>query len=195
MIGFFYGPIFYIPISMVILIGLGMYGLRRRLPKPYYLCMGIGLVYINFAISLTFFPMTFLELEGFAIENNISWSLLHSSQGLKHALMNIILTIPLAMGIQFITNLNNKRRFIVVMLLSAFPELLQLIILYAFRPIDMFFDVNDLVCNVGGGLVGYILIGIVNYTCKDIKCEEKRGIIAYLLNVCYRCANGKSSLM
>jgi glycopeptide antibiotics resistance protein len=193
--GFYYGPIFYVPISAVLLAGFGIYGLKKKLPVPYFVCAIIGIAYVNLAISVTFFPMTFIDVEGFSVENNISLSLLYFRQGMKHLLLNILLTIPLGIGLQFITNMKNKSRLAVIIILSSLFELLQLLILYIFKPIDIFFDVNDLICNIIGGIVGYILILIVDYTFRGAKEDENKGFIQFIKGVCYRCANGEKSLM
>ncbi len=72
---------------------------------------------------------------------------------------------------------------------------MQLLILYIFKPIDIFFDVNDLICNIIGGIVGYTLILIVDYTFREAKEDENKGFIQFIKGVCYRCANGEKSLM
>ena len=192
--GFFYGPIFYIPVSVLMLMGFGIFGLRRKLPLSYYFCAVLGIVYANFAISFAFFPITFLDLEGFFIENNISWSIVNSTQGFKHIALNMILTIPLGIGMQFVTNLTNKTRLIIIILLSALFELLQLIIIYIFKPIDVFFDINDLLANIIGGIAGFTLAHFLNCMYKKERPENAKSLYKYIRYVCHNCANGKKSL-
>lgn len=194
MYGFDYGLIFIIPITLILLLPFGMIGKKRKYPVPYYICLVIGIIYIHFMISYAFFPIDFMDIPEFSIHYNINLKpdLIHADK--IHLLLNILLTVPLGIGIQFVTNITNKQRAFVIFILTIAIELLQLVILVVFKPIDLFFDVNDIICNCLGGFVGLGLMMLVNRTFKDSPRKNNNKLLGYIANVCINCGNGKQSL-
>ncbi len=194
MVGLEYGIIFWLPISLILLLVFGRYGKINKFPMPYYVCLFLGIVYINLAIAVAFFPMHFMDVPEFRVENNIRWLIDFTRQDKRHFLLNIALTFPLGMGVQFVTNMKNIPRFILVIVLSASIEIIQIIILFTFEPIDVFFDMTDVFCNILGGIIGYGMIYIFNGVCKEPKKRNIQSIWGYIVQVCSNCVNGKKSL-
>ncbi len=74
-------------------------------------------------------------------------------------LYNIILTMPFGMYLKYKFNLNIKKVALFTFLLSLFFELTQLTGLYFIYPRGYrLFDVDDLLLNTLGGIVGYFII-------------------------------------
>ena len=166
MYGFSYGLMFIIPITCMFVFAFGFVGWRKKYPLPYYCMVVLGVVYVNYAIAYAFFPIDFWDVPGFSVKNNINFTLNLFSSDNKHLVLNMLLTLPMGMGMQFVTNMKNIYRFLVVILLSFLIEIVQLIILLAFQPIDVFFDINDMFCNVAGGAFVFGIQGSLLATTK-----------------------------
>lgn len=94
------------------------------------------------------------------------------------------------MGMQFVINMKNTYRFLVVILLSFLIEIGQLIILLAFQPIDVFFDINDMFCNVAGGVFGFGLMMLINRLYCGSSTYKKETLLGDFGQVCHDCAHG-----
>lgn len=194
MIGFDYGLIFIIPITMIVASCFFLVGMKYNCPKPFYLISIIGVIYVNCMIAYAFFPMTFIEMEELSIYNNINLRLGIYGSNYVQLLLNVLLTFPIGVGAQFVTNMRNVGRFVFVCVVSASIEVLQLMILFAFKPIDVFFDINDIICNVIGAVFGYASIFILNYIFKKSEYVSGEKLLGFIKNVCINCANNKKSL-
>lgn len=194
MFGFEYGILFSVPITLALILLYGLRGRKNKYPFPYYLIVGVGIVYINFAIAYAFFPITIMDVPEFSVLNSINLSIGRNSGGMSHYLLNVLLTIPLGIGLQFVTNKKNLNRLLTIVALCLSIELLQLLILFTLKPIDIFFDINDLICNLLGGLVGQGLMAIINMSFRDCEYGNWKTILGYLRNICINCGKRKSSL-
>lgn len=77
-------------------------------------------------------------------------------------LFNILMTIPFGMYLRYYFKYSFKKTFIITFLLSLFFEVTQLTGLYFIYPYPYrLFDVDDLILNTLGGLLGYFLMGVV----------------------------------
>ena len=78
-------------------------------------------------------------------------------------LFNIIMTIPLGMYLRYYYKCNLKKTIIISFMLSLFFELTQLTGLYGIynRPYRLC-DVDDLITNTLGGILGYFVMGIID---------------------------------
>ena len=77
------------------------------------------------------------------------------------ALFNIVLTIPFGMYLRYYFKCSLKKTFFLSFLLSLFFELTQLSGLYFIYPRPYrLFDVDDLLLNTLGGILGYLIMGI-----------------------------------
>ncbi len=83
-------------------------------------------------------------------------------QSLKTSLLNVILFIPFGFGLPFISRFRMKQTIIRSMIFSAMLEALQLIIALAAGFTFRIVDINDIIFNTLGGIIGYILfVGFV----------------------------------
>ena len=77
------------------------------------------------------------------------------------ALFNIVLTIPFGMYLRYYFKCSLKKTFLLSFLLSLFFELTQLSGLYFIYPRPYrLFDVDDLILNTLGGVLGYFILGL-----------------------------------
>lgn len=194
MIGFDYGIIFIIPITLIVTSCFLVIGKKYNCPKPFYVICFIGVFYVNCAIAYAFFPITFIEIPGFSIYNNINMKVGFYGANYVQLLLNILLTYPIGVGVQFVTNMRNRGRLLFVCTVSLSIEIIQLMILFVFKPIDVFFDVNDIICNVVGGMLGYTSMYVLNSFFKKSKYANPEKIFGFIKNVCINCANNKGSL-
>ncbi len=78
-------------------------------------------------------------------------------------LFNIIMTIPLGMYLRYYYKCSFLKTLIISFFISFFFEFTQLTGLYGIYPkAYRLFDVDDLITNTLGGLIGYIFMGIVD---------------------------------
>ena len=77
-------------------------------------------------------------------------------------IFNIFITIPFGMYLRYYFKYNLKKTFIISFLLSLFFELTQLSRLYFIYPYQYrIFDVDDLIMNTLGGILGYYIMGLL----------------------------------
>lgn len=76
---------------------------------------------------------------------------------------NILMTIPFGMYLRYYFKCNLKKTVLISFLLSLFFELTQVTGLYFIYPHPYrVFDVDDLIMNTLGGIIGYFIMGIVD---------------------------------
>ncbi len=80
-----------------------------------------------------------------------------TSQDLKTSLLNILLMIPFGFGLPFITNFKMKKVVLIGVLFSIVIELLQLITGLIAKTTFRVADVNDVIFNTLGVVLGYLL--------------------------------------
>ena len=85
-----------------------------------------------------------------------------TSQDLKTSLLNILLLVPFGFGLPFITNLRMKKIVVIGALFSIVIEFLQLVTGFMAKITFRIADINDVIFNTVGVIIGYILfVGFV----------------------------------
>jgi len=96
-------------------------------------------------------------------------------------IFNLFMTVPFGMYMRYYFKCNLKKTIILSFLLSSFFEITQLTGLYHIYPYAYrVFDVDDLIINTLGGIIGYIFMGIVDNflpTREEIDDESFRNSI------------------
>ena len=83
-------------------------------------------------------------------------------QDLKTSLLNILLLVPFGFGLPFITNLRMKKIIVIGALFSIVIEFLQLVTGFMAKITFRIADINDVIFNTVGVVIGYILfVGFV----------------------------------
>ena len=108
------------------------------------------------------FVTEFIKNSGLVLNNfNTYITALKSTQFIV-PIFNIILTIPFAAYLHYYFKCNFKKTIALAFLLSLFFELTQLTGLYFIYPRGYrLFDIDDLILNTFGGLIGYFLGNIL----------------------------------
>ncbi|EJO5347858.1 VanZ family protein [Clostridium botulinum] len=97
------------------------------------------------------------------------------NRGFWQVTFNVILLTPLGFFLKYAYHKNLKKTIIIIFCTSLFFELTQLtgifgIYKYAYR----LFDVDDLILNTSGGIIGYYLVPIVSNILPDVnKIDDK----------------------
>jgi glycopeptide antibiotics resistance protein len=104
-------------------------------------------------------------------------------QDLKTSLLNILLLVPFGFGLPFITNFRMKKVVFVGMVFSIGIELLQLMTGLIAKITFRIADINDVIFNTVGVVIGYILfVGFV-YACRHMpqgKEISENSILQYI---------------
>ena len=93
---------------------------------------------------------------------------------IKTSLLNILLTIPFGFGLPFISKVSFKKIAVLGFLLGVFIEILQLIIALMVGFTTRYVDVNDIIFNFSGVLLGY---GVFKLFLKSFKFLIKKNNI------------------
>lgn len=114
-----------------------------------------------------FMPNLMLQGQSAGEEINIIPLITLTREGVKTSLLNILLFIPFGFGLPFITNIRLKKIILIGALFSILIELLQLITGIFTKITFRIADINDVIFNVVGTALGYILfIGFVHFCCS-----------------------------
>lgn len=100
------------------------------------------------------------EVTGFDImEHSTYFSAIGSSFALQYW-FNILLMVPLGMFMRYLFNLDAKRTAIICFSTTLLFEIAQLTgVFFLFSKSYRSFDVDDLLCNFAGGMLGYWMMG------------------------------------
>lgn len=167
----------------------------KKRPFPYYLISILVIIYVNKAIELAIFPIFIADIPEFDILFNIKLIPTLEQVNITQIFLNVLLTFPIGVGLQFVTNFKFKTRAIVGIFCGLSFEVLQLVLLILLKPINIIFYVNDLICNVVGVLLGLLAIGFINILFKHAESNSgKESLFDYIKKVCWNCANKRKSL-
>jgi len=165
----------YFDLLIVFIFGLFWLGvvkflrLKKKKSFVYLLFFTIFYIYIIKVLDYTLFQfqslfilkyfMPDLILQGQAVGQNINLIPLIAltAEDVKTSLLNILLLIPFGFGLPFITNFRIKEVVIVGALFSIVIEFLQLITGFMAKINFRIADINDVIFNIAGAVVGYVL--------------------------------------
>lgn len=145
-------------LGLFVLAGLCLY-LRRVKGKEYqYLTLlSVFLVYIMYVLRFTLFPIPLSVEQAFQFNANLVPFRLDPHTRLlgREVLLNILLSVPLGFGLPFLIRVRLKEALVAGTGFGLVVETSQLLISlgigYAYRV----FDVNDLIFNFTGVMMGY----------------------------------------
>ena len=170
---------FVIGLSTLLLFGLIWFGtvaflrLKKKQSLLYLLLVTVFYVYLFKVLDYTLFQFQSLillkqfvpglMLNGITAGTSVNLvPLKFSALDSRTSLLNILLMIPFGFGIPFITNLDGKRIVIIGALVSIAIELLQLITGLTADITFRIADINDVIFNKAGVVIGYLLfVGFV----------------------------------
>ena len=174
------GIVMYFDLLTILLFGLIWIGivtflwLKKKKSVVYLIFFTIFYVYLFKVLDYTLFQfqsllllkhfMPDLILNGQTAGKNMNLIPLVSltSQDLKTSLLNILLLVPFGFGLPFITNLRMKKIVVIGALFSIVIEFLQLVTGFMAKITFRIADINDVIFNTVGVVIGYILfVGFV----------------------------------
>ena len=118
-------------------------------------------VYSIGGVNVTFFK----EITRYSFGTNLFY---------RNIIGNIFLFLPLGF---FIGSLSKIKKYLVPMLIGLISLIIESIQLLIGRS----FDVDDVLLNLIGGILGYVIYMIINYLLRNIKEEYRDIIIAIIL--------------
>ncbi len=180
-----YGYLFYIPVTLLCMVILLIYGIHKKKPLPYYFISIFAIIYVNFFIDYMIFPIIIEDDVNYSIYYNIYLKISLGNISIRHNALNILATVPIGIGIQFIFDLKRQYRWILAVILAEIPEIAQLILICALHPINKIFDINDVILNGIGVVVGLLMMEIMNRLVKMPPKDEKT-VFHYCWNICYQ---------
>lgn len=166
----FDGFIFMIAISILIFIIIFM-KVKLKKTNMYLVFFLIFYIYICFLLKYTQFPIVIDS----TIKSKIGQNVWRDSNfvpfnpkkiAIKTSILNILLTIPFGFGLPFIKKVNFKKMLILGILLGCLLESLQLIIALIVGFTFRYVDINDVIFNFCGVILGYGLFKIFMFTFK-----------------------------
>ncbi len=165
----------------------------------YTLCYAIFSLYLLFAVDKVFFP---IQIDGGYADARRQlpfWSDLNiipfyfGPYGLEDALstvlLNVLLTIPFGFGISFIVNIRPRVILWIAPCVGLSFEGTQLLISIFLRYMYRIMDINDVIMNALGVLIGYgaFLVFVWVYVSASQVFKLKHyGLTAYIYEVAHR---------
>lgn len=189
-----------LPFSLIILAVILLVLWRKKYSLYHLLSIAIFGVYVVIALQVILFPIhvrePFIELmrrPEFQSINLIPFRL-NLDQGINHLVarelfLNILLTVPFGFGAMFLKRVSVSQIFWLALLVGITTEGLQLLISLAIGYTYRAIDINDVIMNAIGVLVGYLLFRVVAWVYLQI-IERLNlhpvGIMAFLHDVACR---------
>ncbi|MCJ7842572.1 VanZ family protein [Lederbergia sp. NSJ-179] len=173
-------------LSLIIFIILSFYLYKRKNKTlTYLLFWSIFYFYLVNVVRITQFPLFILE---YPFEYNFSdyINLIPTNpfrNGLYTSVLNVILTIPFGFGLPFLIKMNWKKTILLTMLFSLLLESLQLTAHLILPGHNRMVDINDIIFNTLGGIIGYVLYKLFAKVVKIIISKydiEMNPILSYI---------------
>lgn len=184
---FTYGYLFYIPVNIIYLTIILVYGMRKRKSYPYYVFSLVTSVYINNAVDLVYFPILCVEDERWgSIEHFMDFSLDFTHMGGLYQIGgNVLLTVPIGILLPFLFDFTKRTCWCCTIIISCMIELIQLWTIAVFHSVSKTFDVKDIILNLVGGILGLVLFEMLAAVVrKVIHPEVKNRFLKYVYGQC-----------
>lgn len=150
----------YISLTVLAVVLIVLWMQKRSLSYIFF-CAIFG-IYLVGVISVVVFPIHIPEM-GMEFNRRLQVNLVPFNFGrcgflylcIRNIYENILLTIPFGFGVSFIARLKPKNIFWLAIAVGCAFELVQLIISLAIRSSFRVVDINDVILNATGVLLGY----------------------------------------
>lgn len=154
-----------LPIGLLILAVVLIVSWRRKRSASYVFCAAILGIYLLFAVEQVFFPIRVIEPSGDLFEMGLRSSvnlvpLRFNFTELTHIvvlqiLLNVLLTVPLGFGVNFVAHMSPRRILLLALAVGLGIEAIQFVIGVLLGYLYRIIDVNDMLLNALGVLIGY----------------------------------------
>jgi len=145
----------------------------RSLSKIYLFFYSIFYVYVFFVIKYTQFPIILNDEMRSIIGQNVFRDsnflpFANLKYNLKYIILNTVMTIPFGFGICFLIKTSFRKIILLGFGLGFLLELMQLIIALIVGFTFRYVDVNDIIFNTCGAVIGYSLFKLLHMLFKSI---------------------------
>lgn len=184
-------------ISFIIFIFSIFYMKKQKNANNVYLVFfSIFFIYLVGVVKYTFFPIPIdghmrqimIEETNFLEGINLipfkfkDWSyLLH-----RQIFLNILLSMPFGFGVSYVIKISRKKIFLQAILFGVIIELIQLILSVLIGFTYRYIDINDVILNFIGVIIGYFLFKVFSFIfilfAKKINVDENP-ILKYIHNI------------
>ena len=191
-----YGYLFYGPITIIYAIIILLNGVIKKRHLYYYFYAILFGIYLNYLIKYAFFPIFIPQDElSIILMDFVNLNVLKMfSYTFYQIIGNILLMFPFGVLLTFITNFNYRERIFWSIITSVSVEFVQLLIIIMFHPINIIFDINDIILNLIGGVLGNIFFYLFcKVYVKIPNIKSQNSFIKYFSQICTNCANNKRS--
>lgn len=143
----------------------------------YLLFFSVMYLYLCNVIKLTQFPIYTDDLMREAFGGQNVWKEMNlipfKNPAFMTSFLNIIMTIPLGFGLPFLIKATYKKIVVIGLLAGLLLESIQLIVAlivgFSFRVVD----VNDIIFNFTGTLIGYLIFKLFRFYYNNILVKMK----------------------
>lgn len=196
-----FGPKIMIPVNIIMVLILLFLRFKKRKSYIYLSVLFLFLIYLQQAIRITLFPIHI------GVFNNIDASIIDcmnfkpfgfSLHYIKNVQIwgNILLTIPLGFTLPLIFNIKNKISILISILTSSLFELTQLLFIIFLKELTFVFDINDILLNAFGSVLGFLVLYLFAKVFTKIKKDNKQlsAFQEYINKLCFNIVHDNSSL-
>ena len=153
----------------------------------YYIYSTIMFIYFMVLIKVTLFPIMMIDGMPSNVNENVNFIPFANGIG-RTDILNLIMTIPFGIGMPFVSKLNSLTK-------SALSGVVLGICIESFQYAETLFtggftlrtiDINDVIFNCGGGIVGFILLyGVAKMICR-LQLDDKKlnAFWSYAYHIC-----------
>ncbi|MBO4749495.1 MAG: VanZ family protein [Lachnospiraceae bacterium] len=163
----------------------------KRWNPAKVLILGVFLYYLCCVFALVFLPLPSLE-EAMELTYHAELCPLHCIcdiakdplRGTLVVIFNFVMTIPFGMFLRYYFGLDAKKVFLYSLALTTLIEFGQFSgFFFLFRGSYRLFEIDDLILNTAGGMIGYVLMKRFELRLWDLQSLEvafgRKGLIAY----------------
>ncbi len=162
---------------------------KCKTKTEYLLFFGLFYIYTCQLMNYTQFPITYVPemVNRSEIINNINLIPFKKVQwSIMNYVLNIVLTAPFGFLFPLVKKQVTKKVIIIwAILLPILLEGLQLLIAFLTGYSDRMIDVNDIICNFIGVLLGFTILKLLVWCLKKFLSEstiQESGILRYIIN-------------
>lgn len=128
------------------------------LPNTSDICKISQLGLQRYSLILFTFVIDFLRETNVVWNSPMTYMLIFKERGFLQVVLNVIFLLPLGMYLRYYFYRSFKQTLLIIISVSLFFEITQLTGLYGlYNPPYRLFDIDDLILNTIGGVVGFFL--------------------------------------
>ena len=174
----------YVILQLAVMMATKKFNLAR------FLLVGSFLLYLCCVFALTFLPLPSME-RATSLVYEVELMPLHCLvdvaekpvKGTMLILFNVLMTVPFGMFLRYYFGLDAKRVFLYSLALTTLIEFGQFSgLFFIFKGSYRLFEVDDLILNTLGGMLGYYLICKAENKLPERKCHEKAWTVSLELS-------------